>query len=261
MSANVEYISLLTNVLDGYFHSPRGLGTRELIGYTTTVNMQYPLVTWIERKLNYKFMVAEALWILEGRNDLESVGQYCKKYHEYSDDGMTLTGAYGPPFVEQVRYVVDALKKDNQSRQAVMTMWRQNPRDSKNIPCTIALQFMLRDELLHTNVFMRSSDAWLGWPYDVFCFTMMTLHVSLCLNGQDLGNLTIFAGSQHIYEENMARAIVVRDCDENRMNIPMITHGLIYPDDIKNNLRHILACSHNTIKHQFFKYLWELVNH
>ena len=187
---------------------PRDLKISEKINHTWKVDMDDPIITLPERKLSYPFMFGEATWMLQGKNDVASVSKYVGGIKRFSDDGVTFFGAYGPKIITQTSYVVDTLMKDNDSRQAVISIWRENPRSSKDIPCTLTLQFFLReasDELwLHTIANMRSNDAWLGVPYDTFNFSAISFYIACCLGFRGLkcklGELTIQAGSRHIYE-------------------------------------------------------------
>jgi thymidylate synthase len=185
---------------------PRGMPTLELTAQIVRVMMRYPVVAHMNRKLSYQFMAAEALWIIRGSNSLTDDVQIRQKLTPYSDDGHTLSGAYGPPFVDQIGYVTEKLKEDQYSRQAIITIWRPRPFRSKDIPCTVAMQFLLRDGAVNTNVFMRSSDVWLGIPYDIFSFTIMSAIVALRLRVKSLGILSIFLGSSHLYKENWDKA-------------------------------------------------------
>jgi len=175
-----------------------------------------------ERKLNYRFMAAEAAWILSGSNRLSSLLPFCKAMATFSDDGTFMRGAYGPKVMDQLGYVVDCLIHDSHTRQAVLAIWRERPGASKDIPCTLTMQFLLRwNQLyhmpsLHTIVNMRSSDVWLGLPYDLFTFSMIAMAViielrrraAMALHGIALesSTLTIFAGSQHLYATNFIAA-------------------------------------------------------
>lgn len=184
---------------------PRGKMTLEVPSCMMHVSMRYPIVGYMERGLSYQFMAAEALWIVMGSNSLKVDNQIALKLRQFSDDGHTLSGAYGPPFVDQTSYVVQKILEDRDTRQAVMTIWRPRPYPSKDIPCTVALQFLVRDNVLNSNVFMRSSDVWLGIPYDIFSFTIMSTIVALRSQVKNLGTLTIFTGSSHLYQENWER--------------------------------------------------------
>lgn len=239
MTTNTVYLNLLRLVSqNGQKVSPRHLPSRELIGHVTSVAMQYPVITLLGRNLDYAFMCAEAEWILSGDRRLNRHETLSRNLSKYSDDGITMRGAYGPPFLQQVEYVVHALVRDKSTRQAVITLWERSPIESKDIPCTVALQFLIRNEHLHTNVFMRSSDAWLGWPYDVFTFTMMSAYVILSFEGPrlNLGTLHIFAGSQHLYEKNHAAAMSLSGHEVNGDNLAIDIHRFNHPDDLRHAL-------------------------
>lgn len=251
MTANDVYRGLLSTVaLSGKTISPRGLATKEILGYQTCVDMRHPIVAIPSRKINYPFMAAEAYWILTGQQSLLPLIDYCPKMAEYSDDGLTLSGAYGPRFLSQARYVAETLVADSSSRQAVMTTWERNPRKSKDIPCTVSLQWLLRDNRLHCIAHMRSSDAWLGWPYDVFSFTMMSCYIKLLIkqlepvHDWELGNLRLMAGSQHLYASNETRAKEVYDSpyEDDQDTLPITLHGMNTPGDLLSILGVARTC-------------------
>lgn len=230
LHANDAWLELMGRLLTyGEPVAPRGQPTLEILHTNhLQVDLSRPVVTAPERKLNYRFMCAEALWILAGSNELAPLTRHVKRMAEFSDDGLTLAGAYGPPVVDQLPWVVQTLIKDRETRQAVLTTWRQRPGPSKDTPCTVAMAFSIRDDRLHQHVYMRSSDAWLGIPYDVFSFAMVGVKVACgynrCLLAVNpiqrglelpparvkLGALTITATSSHLYERNLdeARAVL-----------------------------------------------------
>lgn len=209
-----EYVRVLNNLATaGHDVMRRGYASLEFSPSVSRWHMANPIITSKARGLSYRFMFAEALWVLRGLRNLRDPAVH-DKLHPYSDDGLYMSGAYGPAFLEQRRYVVDALNEDMTTRQAVMTLWNRSPRPSKDIPCTVSLQFiMVRSPSLSWRLnciaYMRSSDAWLGLPYDVFTFSMMTWHVLLslhCRNETMVGDLHIIAGSQHIYAQHIDKA-------------------------------------------------------
>ncbi len=210
-------------IYDGLESSPRDMKIKEVLGYQTVVNMKYPILSVIKRKLGYKFMFREAWWIINGRNTVHDIKEYSKAISNFSNDGHYFDGAYGPRIVDQLRYVVDCLYNDNDTRQAVIEIWRPNPRDSKDIPCTINVQWLIRNGKIHCIDTMRSSDIWLGWPYDIFNFSMLTGYILLLLKdrgeeyaGLELGNIHLNAGSQHLYLSNIdAVNEVLKDVHEN----------------------------------------------
>jgi thymidylate synthase len=177
------------------------------------MDMRYPVLRVPERKLNYQFMAAEALWILSGDNRVETIAPYNKRIADFSDDGTTFFGAYGPKIMEQIDYVVGKLVEDKDTRQAGLTIWRENPGQTKDVPCTVAIFFGIRNGTLNAHVFMRSSDVWLGIPYDVFNFSMLShlvcgimtqLHPNLPTVTP--GMLYLTAASSHLDETNWEAA-------------------------------------------------------
>lgn len=201
---------ILTN---GELVAPRGKLTKELPQRTMVVDMRRPVLLVPERSLNYRFMAAEAYWILSGDDTVTGIAPYNSRIAEFSDDGERFFGAYGPKILGQLDYVVTKLKADHDTRQAGLTIWRENPPATKDVPCTVAVFFSLRGRLLNAHVFMRSSDVWLGVPYDVFNFSMLAHLVCGLLNDDrasaelyEPGRLHLTAASSHLYEINWADA-------------------------------------------------------
>ena len=159
--ATDAWMILLRDVyLNGAEARPRGLLTKEIVGNTSPrVDMTTPVVTSPVRRLGYRFMAAEAAWILGGKNDVASISPYSRHIASFSDDGITFAGAYGPKIVEQLDYVAESLLNDIDTRQAVLDIWRPNPKKSKDIPCTLTVQWLVRNRHLHCLDSMRSSDV------------------------------------------------------------------------------------------------------
>jgi thymidylate synthase len=201
---NSAYLTHLAYLFDcGSSVTSRGMGTREILNKQFRVNMENCVLTLMQRKLSYRFMLEEALWILRGQNHV-----FSPKLDRFSDDTIFMYGAYGPRFVAQLPYVTKELRHDAGTRRAVLILWRESPDpSSKDLPCTLTMQFIVRGDELHTTVNMRSSDAWTGIPYDVFSFTMMSEYVRrLTYPEHRLGQLCINAGSAHIYEKDFVAA-------------------------------------------------------
>lgn len=206
--ADSAWADLCSSVYLGGDHCfPRGKATLEIINGHATFDMTRPIITNTDRKLNYAFMAAEAYWILTGRNDVGFLSRHVSRMEQFSDDGVFLSGAYGPMVVDQLPYVIKALTVDKESRQAVISIWRPKPGESKDIPCTISVQFLIRSNMLYTVYNMRSSDVWLGVPYDWFSFSCLSAYVALLLRPKypelKLGLLSYNAASCHMYEDNM----------------------------------------------------------
>jgi thymidylate synthase len=205
ISPDLVWKNGLIDLNDGYEVKPRGMLVRELIGYQYQIDMNNPILSMPSRKMNYAFMFGEAAWICSGSNWLDDLTPYMKRYKDFSDDGIFLNGAYGVKVIEQVAYVADTLQNDPESRQAIINIWRERPSKSKDIPCTINMQFLWRDGL-EMVVNMRSQDAVLGFSYDIFTFSAVANLVACLLRERGikihLNKLTVNVGSFHIYEQH-----------------------------------------------------------
>lgn len=209
---------LLHTLHDDYdFRSaPRGKAIKELIAASFTLDdPRNRLIMSPARNVNYGFAVGELCWYVRGDTDLETMLYYNKRMGQFSDDGKTINSAYGARMFNgafpQFDNVVEELKKDPDSRRAVMhinqpaDLHRAVDAGSKDVPCTMSLQLLIRDRKLHMHVLMRSNDVVWGLPYDVFSFTCLQeafLHI-LKDEGvpvDDLGAYHHTAGSLHVYE-------------------------------------------------------------
>ena len=203
--------------------NPAG-ATRELLNRRFDLNdSSYCLLDVPSRNLNLRFAVAEFIWMATGRSDLESLTRYNSVMKNFSDDGLYLTGAYGPHLRGGLARVIRKLKEDPLTRQAVLQIPRPQIYYTKDEPCTLSMQFLQRNGVLHCIVTMRSSDLWLGIPYDVFSFAMF----QNCLAGElglERGGLSINAGSQHIYTRNLedACSMSYRTSELNTLRMPAL---------------------------------------
>lgn len=187
----------------GTHTSPRGINIRELTGvgshlvYPTNNIFRHPA-----RGLSYRFLVAEWLWIWFGHDDVATISKYNGHIAKFSDNGVDFNGSYGVPIKRQWPYVEALLKKDPDTRQAVIDIFAgREARNSKDVPCTLSIQFLIRGGALNTVVTMRSQDMILGFPYDAFNFTMLA-NIMAAIQDVRLGWLKLNVGSAHIYESN-----------------------------------------------------------
>jgi thymidylate synthase len=215
------YASILHELLSsGERTQPRGMETMEHRG--ARVILYDPLRCIVDvpsRKLNYHFMVGEWWWIAMGDNRVESISHYCNEIAKYSDDGLIFYGAYGPRWRSQIDDVICNLLNDRDSRQAVVTIFRPELYDqnmsavvktTRDVPCTISMQYLIRNDKLETIVTMRSWDAYLGFPYDIFNFARLGALVAGQI-GIEQGPLIVQAGSLHLYSRNYDKAADVID--------------------------------------------------
>lgn len=155
---------------------------------------------------------AEAIQLCAGVGMPELTEAVSSKVAMYvRDSDGTVHGNYGERVDMQIVDVVDKLRADPNSRQAVIQIWDKYldsehrtpmPRD---IPCTVAIGFLVRGGRLNTSVVMRSNDAWLGTPYDVFQFRQLQRTIARQV-GRDVGTYTHHAISMHLYDKDLAKA-------------------------------------------------------
>ncbi|MNW28077.1 Thymidylate synthase [compost metagenome] len=173
------------------------------------------------RKVNPFFQLAEALWILAGRADVEWLVRYNKNMGQFSDDGVHFNAPYGErlrswnhnayrgfvfnPF-DQLADVYKKLLKDRHTRQAVASIF--NPlfdNDSyggKDTPCNLTLAFKIRNDKLDLTLFNRSNDAhWGLWGANLCQFSTIQEVVASWL-GVEVGTYTQITDSLHVYLED-----------------------------------------------------------
>lgn len=158
------------------------------------------------RKLNLRYMIGELLWYNAADNTLAGIQNYTKAWNRMSDDGITVNSNYGHKIrkfygFDQWEHVKNLLNSDQNSRQAVIHIKNPSQEKTKDTPCTICLQFFIRDNKLHLTVYMRSNDIWMGFPYDVFNFCCFQIQMAMEL-GVKIGCYTHISGSLHLYKRN-----------------------------------------------------------
>lgn len=192
--------------------SPRGTATREHIGFGfKLINPYDNLPTGNGRNLGKRIAIAEAMQLLAGRSYPELMVRIAPNFANFTDGGLWFHGAYGPRLRYQLPKVLAAIHQDNDTRQAIATIWDpayDGVGDVRDTPCTIALQFLLRDGRMHMVTTMRSNDVWWGVPYDVFQFTTLLIHVAHAA-GSTVGTYTHQAGSFHMYDRDAEAAAKV----------------------------------------------------
>lgn len=161
------------------------------------------------RKMPMRYAVGELLWYLSGSNKLADIEAYSDFWKDITDDGQTLNSAYGHRIFhkfgfDQWEYVKQKLMADEFSRQAVIHIKEANNEITKDTPCTIALQYQIREGDLYSTTYMRSNDLWRGFTYDVFAFTALQVKLAMEL-GVGLGTYTHIAGSLHLYERDVKK--------------------------------------------------------
>lgn len=167
------------------------------------------------RDCNPFFHLMEGLWMLAGRRDVAWISQFNSRMKTFSDNGLVFHGAYGyrwrnhfrdyaGDIHDQIQHVVELLKKDPDTRRAVIQMWDPaadlgNPEAKLDIPCNTAIYFKMRDGYLHMTVTNRSNDIVWGC-YGANAVHMSMLHeVVAAKTGLELGTYRQISDSFHAY--------------------------------------------------------------
>jgi len=176
-------------------------------------------VLTLNRKANVFAQIAETMWMLGGRNDIEWLSAYLPRAVNYSDDGKTWRAGYGRRIrhwncdpgdsgLDQLAYVVDTLRADPLSRQAVISIWdpEVDTTPGKDKACNDFIQFQSRLGALHMTVTVRSNDVMWGWS-GINAFEWSTLQEIVAhLLGVAVGTLTFNIGSLHLYGQHWNKA-------------------------------------------------------
>lgn len=205
-----DYTELLQRIkTTGAFRAPRGQPTIEVRDYTILIQPAYShvalLPVGVGRKLSLKIAAVEALQLCLGLELPELMHRVAPALSPFAEADGRFWGSYGARIGGQLIDCYTKLKADPDTRQAVVTLW--NPAldatgGKKDHPCTLNLVFSLIDGELELSVTMRSNDAWLGLPYDVFQFTQLQATLATML-AVPIGRYHHHAVSLHIYERDL----------------------------------------------------------
>lgn len=209
-----------------YVTSPRGQKIHEMIDVCVEIgNPRARLVTDSMRNLSKRYLAGEFAFYMSGSDELEFIAHYGKFWRKVSDDGIIVNSCYGRRlyYIEnvhgwtQMNWVLNQLAEDPDTRKAVAMIYAYpDSHPSKDNPCTLCLQFFIRDGELRLTTHMRSNDIWLGTPYDIAFFTMVQEMTWLRLRdiwypNLKLGPYTHIVGSLHLYEKHIEKAKQVGD--------------------------------------------------
>lgn len=189
----------------------RGMKTKEL--EDVTFEFSSPHYCWtngLRKSMKHVIGVAEAMQLIGAFSDPVRMCEIAPNMKAFLDGGI-FKGAYGIRAGAQIDKIVKLLKNDPETRQAVITLrdpYRDLFEKSKDVPCTIAMSFRIRNGKLNMTTHMRSNDLVWGLPYDIiqFCLLQMTIANEL---GIGSGTYTHHADSLHIYERH---AEMMQEC-------------------------------------------------
>jgi thymidylate synthase len=237
-SLEMLYKKVISRIMhEGEQVTARGLDFKECrYQHLVLTNPRNRIIENPERNLNKRFAMGEFIWIMSGNCMLDSIVPYNKRMGDFSDDGITLHGAYGPRLrrwgqpakeVDQLDSCLQRLKNDIYTRQAsivILDPAKDFTVKTKDVPCNNYLQFLYREGKLDLNVYVRSNDIFLGFPYDIFEWTMLQEIFAKALK-VELGEYHHMVGSLHIYNSNFEKmSKIEQTCGPTKPMVPM-------PDD------------------------------
>ena len=195
-------------------------GSRVMERLHETVTLTEPRSRYMllpQRKASLPAQIAETMWVLSGRDDVDWLSTYLPRAPQFSDDGEVWRGAYGPRLrafgrttgtpdsgVDQLDHVVALLKKDPLTRRAVIGIYDGaiDTRPGLDIPCNDFISFQSRLGKLHMHVFVRSNDLVWGWSgINTFEWSVLQEVIASIL-GIGVGHLTFATSSLHIYDRH-----------------------------------------------------------
>lgn len=194
--------------------SPRGKLIKEQLGVQFAISDPRDRLPFIkDRNYNLSYFAAEIIWYLSGLNSLQWIAPYAPFWTKISDDGSTCNSAYGHRIFNPISSIQSQwdwckqeLTRDPDSRRAYIHI--RTAEDSFNatldVPCTIGIQFLIREKALYMITTMRSCDMILGLGNDIPAFTMFHELMAFEL-GLELGDYIHNAGSMHIYESDFKK--------------------------------------------------------
>jgi thymidylate synthase len=207
-----QYHDLLNFILkNGKVREDRtGTGPISVFGYQNRYDLEegFPLVT--TKKIHLKSVIHELLWFINGDTNIK----YLKDngvsiWDEWADGNGNLGPVYGHQWrnfggvVDQLQNAIDTIKNNPKSRRIIVSAW--NPIDIPQMalpPCHALFQFYVEGNELSCQLYQRSADAFLGVPFNIACYSMLTMMVAQVTNLKAKEFVHTF-GDLHIYSNHL----------------------------------------------------------
>jgi len=213
------YLDLMRHVLEhGHAKSDRtGTGTRSVFGWQTRYDLAagFPLLT--TKKLHTKSIIHELLWFLRGDTNV----RYLKDngvsiWDDWADADGDLGPVYGKQWrrwaaadgreIDQIALLVEGLKHAPDSRRHLVSAWNPGEVDKMKLPpCHALFQFYVADGRLSCQLYQRSADIFLGVPFNIASYALLTLMLAqVC--GYQPGDFVHTLGDAHLYINHLEQA-------------------------------------------------------
>ncbi len=210
------YHDLLKHVLEhGHKKEDRtGTGTLSVFGYQMRFNLAegFPLLT--TKKVHLKSIIHELLWFLQGSTNIAYLKEHnVRIWDEWADENGNLGPVYGYQWrnwpkpngesIDQISQVVENIKKNPDSRRLIVSAWNVADVDQMKLPpCHAFFQFYVADGKLSCQLYQRSADIFLGVPFNIASYALLTMMVAQVCNLK-LGDFVHTLGDAHIYSNHM----------------------------------------------------------
>jgi thymidylate synthase len=222
-----QYHDLLRLVLEqGKPRSDRtGTGTLSIFGAQARFDLResFPLLT--TKKLHLKSIIYELLWFLQGDTNVRYLNEHgVTIWNEWANEDGNLGRVYGAQWrdwrgengvrVDQIDKVISEIKTNPQSRRLIVNAWNAAEIDKMALPpCHILFQFYVQDGELSCQLYQRSADLFLGVPFNIASYALLTLMVAQVVNLRP-GDFVHTFGDLHLYQNHLeqAREQLSRDC-------------------------------------------------
>jgi thymidylate synthase len=207
-----QYLDLLDHVMrTGTEKTDRtGTGTKSVFGYQMRFNLEqgFPLLT--TKKLHVKSIIHELLWFISGDTNIKYLTDNgVKIWNEWADKDGNLGPVYGYQWrswptsdgkkIDQLEKVIESVKKSPDSRRLIVNAWNVGDLDKMALPpCHILFQFYVAGERLSCQLYQRSADIFLGVPFNIASYALLTLMVAQ-VTGLQPGDFVHTLGDAHIY--------------------------------------------------------------
>jgi thymidylate synthase len=214
-----QYLDLMERVLaDGVEKSDRtGVGTRSIFGHQMRFNLSrgFPLVT--TKKLHVKSIVYELLWFLRGETNVKYLDDHgVTIWDEWADENGDLGPVYGRQWrswpkpdggsIDQIADVLAEIRRNPASRRLIVTAWNPAENDKMALsPCHCLFQFNVADGALSCQLYQRSADVFLGVPFNIASYALLTLMVAQ-VSGLKPGVFVHSFGDAHLYLNHIEQA-------------------------------------------------------
>lgn len=214
-----QYLTLLKHVLEnGTSKSDRtGTGTRSVFGYQMRFDLSesFPLLT--TKKLHLRSIIHELLWFLKGETNVKYLHENkVSIWNEWADENGELGPVYGKQWrswatpggeaIDQITEVLDTIQNNPDSRRMIVSAW--NVADVPNMalpPCHLLFQFYVAEGRLSCQLYQRSADIFLGVPFNIASYALLTMMVAQVTNLQP-GEFVHTLGDAHLYDNHLEQA-------------------------------------------------------